>query len=423
MTERTQYDIVVVGAGPAGLAAAVEAARGGARVCVVDQNPHLGGQIWRHRDPSVLPGHARRWLRRFARSGCDWIPNAGVASVADDGGLLVNNMDGARRLRAGALILATGARERFIPFPGWTLPNVLGLGGIQALVKQGLDVRGRRVVLAGSGPLMLPVAATLARRGARLLIVAEQASAGALARIAAGMWRTPSRIAQAVGYRVAFRTAAYKTGTWVVRAEGSDAVRSVTLTDGTRSWTLECDLLGTGDGLVPNVELATLAGCVTQDGAIIVDAMQRTSVPWIFAAGECAGVAGQDVAVLEGRIAGLAACGRDGEARALRGARDRARSRARRMLEAFALCPGVRARVTPETIICRCEDVPAGALDPDWTAREAKLVTRLGMGPCQGRVCGPATCELMGWDAQVVRPPVQPTRVGPLVDLLRERRP
>src|SRR5487761_2205288 len=146
------------------------AAAGGARVPVVDQSAHPGGQIWRHRDRATLPSAARAWIERFHASGARWMPNASVFDAAP-GRLWIHSASGETAIEAGAIVLATGARELLLPFPGWTLPNVMGVGGLQALIKAGADVRGQRVVIAGSGPLVLPVAAAAAQHGARLSAV------------------------------------------------------------------------------------------------------------------------------------------------------------------------------------------------------------------------------------------------------------
>jgi NADPH-dependent 2,4-dienoyl-CoA reductase/sulfur reductase-like enzyme len=386
-------DVIVVGAGPAGIAAAVHAAKAGRRVVVLDSAQRPGGQIWRHRDRSTLPRLALNWLERFDRSGAVFIPGREIVDPV----VFVGR----------AVILATGARERYLPFPGWTLPGVIGIGGAQALLKNGAaDFRERRVVLAGSGPLMLTVAAALAKAGAHIVSVAEQASARRMAAFGVSLWRSPARLLDAIKYRSAFAGSPYRTGAWVTQVEGS-APLAVTLSDGQR---VTCDILCTGYGLVPSTELARLAGCDTRDGAVVVDERQATSVPNIFCAGEPAGIAGVDAALVEGAIAGMAAAGL-APSPGMAAARGGHRTFAARMDEAFALRPEVRALADASTTICRCEGVPYGALDPSWSARQAKLYTRIGMGPCQGRVCGPIMECLHGWSPQEPRPPIFPTPV------------
>lgn len=313
-------------------------------------------------------------------------------------------------IEANAVVLATGARERFLPFPGWTTPNVFGIGGAQALLKSGTSFREKRVVIAGTGPLLLPVAASLAAAGARVRLVADQARLSSVARFASGLWRTPSRAAQAIAYRSAFWRTRYSTGTWVTAAEGDASVRAVTLTTGTRSWSVDCDVLCTGFGLVPNTELATLLGCELEDGVVVVDEQQATSVPGVFCAGEPTGIGGVDLALLEGELAGLAAATKPADSRLVN--RRRGLEREAIALErAFALRPELAALATDETTVCRCEDVRCGSVDREWTPRQAKLYTRIGMGPCQGRICGSALECVAGWPRDTRRPPIQPARV------------
>lgn len=416
--EVSEADVAVVGAGPAGIAAAACAAETGARVVVVDESPGVGGQIWRPRLGRPPRGAARRWLERLERSGAVVRTGASVVDAYRDerGGFMLRiELQGALvELRAHRLLLATGARERFLPFPGWTLPRVVGIGGVQALLKAGMIVRGKRVVIAGSGPLLLPVAASLRAAGAQVAFVAEQASPRRVASFALGLWRRPAALVDAVRYRAGFAGTPYRAGWWAREALGDDVVRQVVLTDGRRARTVRCDLLCTGYGLVPNLELPRLLGCAIERGAVVVDEAQRTSLPDLWCAGEPTGIGGVDLALLEGQVAGLSAAGRLHEARRFFAPRARLRHMAEVMERAFAPRDELRALATPETIVCRCEDVPAGAFDAAWSPRQAKLYTRAGMGPCQGRVCGPALGFLYGWPADVVRPPIAPARLGSL---------
>lgn len=414
MPDVRTVDVAVVGAGPAGLSAAVRAAGGGARVLVLDQSSHLGGQIWRHRERATLAGPARAWLARFEAAGAGYLPQATVAD-ASPGRLFAVTPAGPVTIHARSIVLATGARELFLPFPGWTLPNVFGVGGLQALIKSGLDVRGKRVVIAGSGPLVFPVAATAAEHGAQVVAVCEQAPRGAVLAFGAGLWRAPSKLVAALRYRSAFRSAAFSTGTWVARADGKGRVERVTLTDGRRQRTMDCDLLATACGLIPNVELGAALGCRVVNGALLVDEAQRTSVPSVFAAGECTGVGGEDLALAEGAIAGLAAAGRPW--RALRRGRDRARGMVRRMERAFAPRAELLRRAEADTVVCRCEDVRLRDLDAGWDGRQAKLASRAGMGACQGRVCGAALARMYQWAPPGVRAPLSPVPVLALAAL------
>jgi NADPH-dependent 2,4-dienoyl-CoA reductase/sulfur reductase-like enzyme len=268
------------------------------------------------------------------------------------------------------------------------------------------------VVLAGSGPLLLPVAAALADDGAHVALVAEQAEARAALRFGLGLWRRPAKVLEALRYRLAFLGSPLRHGVWVSSAAGDECVRSVTLTDGYRSWSEACDLLGVSFGLLPNLELARLLGCALRDGAVAVDARQQTSVPGVFAAGEPTGIGGVERALLEGEIAGLAAAGRTAEAESLAGRRARLHAFSRALEVAYALRPELRRLPQAGTLVCRCEDIAYAALDPGWGARRAKLYTRLGMGACQGRVCGAACSHLFGWAADTTRPPLLPAPLG-----------
>jgi D-hydroxyproline dehydrogenase subunit alpha len=409
------WDVVVVGAGPAGIAAASRAAESGARTLIVDQGIRPGGQIWRHTSRSQLPQAGRRWIERLERSGAHLRCGVTVVQAERTGEATLQDRAGdSVEVAAATTILATGARERFLPFPGWTFPGVVGVGGAQALLKGGAEITGMKVVMAGSGPLLLPVAAAIASAGARLTIVAEQASRNAVAAFAAGLWRYPEKLVQAAAYRARFRSARYAPGSWVLEAAGDDRLREVVLTDGRSSWRLRCDLLCTGYGLVPATELAQHLGCETRSGFVRTDPWQRTSVPKVFCAGEPTGIGGVEAALVEGEIAGASAVDRGSDAERLFARRDRLAAFARRLANAFAMREELRSLPSTDTVVCRCEDVRFGALRPDWSGRQAKLYTRVGMGPCQGRVCGPALEFLFDWTPVVVRAPVEPASVSTL---------
>lgn len=416
---KERFDVLVVGAGPAGLAAAVTAAACGRRVGLVDDNPAAGGQIWRAAvDGAALPRGAQRWMERLEASAVVRLQGWRVFEAPRAGVLLAErNGAGAEaevaELQAETVILATGARERFLPFPGWTLPNVTGVGGLDALARGGLPVAGKRVVVAGTGPLLLAVAAHLAERGARMVAVCEQALLGRLARFALQMRGEPGKLWQGARYRRAMGTRLL-TGCWVTAAQGEDRVRTVTLRQGTRQWAVECDFLACGYHLAPNTELAALMGCRLDEGFVAVDEHMQTSAANVYCAGEPTGIGGVELSQLEGQIAALAACGRVDAARRLA---EQRRGKLRFVRNLAAVCrlrPELRGLATEETIVCRCEDVRMGALRGRANWREAKLQTRCGMGACQGRVCGAATEFLLGWTADSVRPPLFPARVGSL---------
>ena len=346
-------------------------------MAIVDDNPAAGGQIWRGSALIDVPPSAR------------FLSQTRVFDVRP-GFILETDSHGA--IEGSKIILATGARELFLPFPGWTEPGVFGAGGLQALVKHGLSVRGKRVVVAGSGPLLVAVAVTLRGQGARVVGIAEQAPLG---RILPFLARYPAKLPQAIGLRLRLAGVPYWTGTWPVRF----AAGRVTLSNG-RS--IVVDYLACGFGLAPNTEAAQLLGCRLDDGFVGVDSRQETTVPGVYCAGEPTGIGGLDKALEEGERAGAAATGQ--------AVRRRTRSGAfvRDLAAAFHLDPRLFDLAEPETVVCRCEDVAYGTLRPYREWREAKLQTRCGMGPCQGRICGPITGCLFGWTAGSVRPPLAP---------------
>lgn len=425
MTERAQNfaDIAVVGAGPAGISAAVAAASHGKRVCLLDEGFRPGGQIWRHR-PGKAPVEAEHLLAQLARSTVQVLARASLFDIEARNGewrLATSQPEGRRELDAASIILACGARERFLPFPGWTLPGVMGAGGGQALLKEGLELPNEGVLVAGTGPLLLPVAAAARKAGGRLLGILEQAPLRRLLGMIPLLSTRPAKALQAIQLGLRLRDAAYRAGWWVQEAMGADRLEAVRITNGKVERILDCHWLFCGFGLEPNLELAQGLGCNLVQEGMLIDEAQRSSLNNVFAAGELCGVAGVDAALAEGTIAGLAAAGvweaGSAEGKRLRRIRAKARHMGRRLEEIFRLRPELLALPRPETILCRCEDVPFGAIDPDWGARETKLCTRAGMGPCQGRVCGPILQQLFGHGRDTVR---IPWKVVPLSHLLPE---
>jgi NADPH-dependent 2,4-dienoyl-CoA reductase/sulfur reductase-like enzyme len=417
-----KFDIVVAGAGPAGLAAASSAAEGGARVLVIDDNPHPGGQIWRAERGTIKSPEAARLVESLERNGVERLSDARVFDAAGRS-VFCETDSGAVEIGFGRLIIATGARELFLPFPGWTLPGVYGAGGLQALVKGGLDVDGRRAVVSGTGPLLVAVAAFLAERGARVLHVAEQAPFSRVAGFGLGLWRAPSKLIQAFGLMRRLRRTRFGFGAYVDSAAGEGRLESVSIRDGSGRLSVECDLLACGFHLEPNTELAALVGCGLREGAVAVDEFQQTTVEGVYCAGEPAGIGGLETALAEGRIAGLAASGNTDSARKLIAGRDRLRRAADAMNRAFRLREELRELADPETIVCRCEDVPFASLAEFSTFRDAKLQTRCGMGACRGRICGAAARFIFGWEPDTVRPPIFLVRAESLCSGCGEQEP
>ena len=409
-------DVLVIGAGPADVAAAVAAAPSGASIVVIDDNPAPGGQIWRDGPGARLPPAARRWrdaLERHAnirvRSGTR------VVAAPAPGELLLEDAEGATRMRWGKLILCTGARELLLPFPGWTLPGVTGAGGLQALIKAGLPVAGERIVIAGSGPLLLAAAATARAAGAKVLRIAEQASFASVARFGASLARWPGKAAQAV----TLADPQYRTSSRIVSAQGTTQVESARLLQGNGTEAeIACDRIACGFGLVPNTQLgARLRGSALAGPGLAVDALQAPSGAGVYAAGECTGFGGSERALAQGAIAGYAAVGDERAAKAHEGERDRWDAFAAQLHRSFALAADIRTMPKADTLVCRCEDVPLSSLQgcSGWT--DAKLHRRCGMGACQGRVCGDAAQFLFGWTPPAPRPPLSPVRIATLAGL------
>lgn len=396
------------------MAAAVTAERASS-VLLVDDNPALGGQIWRGEESNPSMPAARKWSEAVKRSKVEVLRGFRIFDQPRPGTLLAESSDSMREIVYSHLILCTGARERFFPFPGWTLPNVMGTGGLQALVKSGLPICDKKVVVAGTGPLLLPVAAYLKRHGAKVQLIAEQASRGAVARFGRALVRHPGKITQALGIFGALAGTPYRLDCWPVEAKGDDRLRSIVLQHGAKTFEVTCDYMACGFHLVPNVELAVLIGCETRNGVVLVNESQQTSVPNIYCAGEATGIGGVDLAIVEGQIAGFAATGHHQKADRLLQARSRHRQFATVLDNTFALRPELKKLSREDTLVCRCEDVRFDRLAQCRSWREAKLYTRCGMGPCQGRVCGPATEFLFGWSTDSVRPPVFEARVESLM--------
>lgn len=230
--ERRNFDVLVIGGGPAGIAAAACASECGVRVGIVDDNPNLGGQIWRDGSDGHANTDASKWIQRLRKSDATALCGLRVVHQPGECVLLAESLEGFCELKYEKLVLATGARERFLPFPGWTLPNVMGAGGLQAMVKSGLPIRGKRVVIAGTGPLLLAVAAYLRKHGAEIPLICEQASWGALARFASTLVRWPEKIVQGIHLKRDLGGVPLAANSWVLAARGNSTVESAVISPG-----------------------------------------------------------------------------------------------------------------------------------------------------------------------------------------------
>jgi D-hydroxyproline dehydrogenase subunit alpha len=436
-------DVAVVGAGPAGIAAALAACDRGASVVVIDEQPAPGGQIWRRGAGAEPAGAAARTaVAALAASPATVLSGTAVWATAGDAGLLTVDAAGVPgEVRARALVVATGAHDRPVAFPGWTLPGVMTAGGAQALAKaQGL-APGRRVVLAGAGPFLLPVARELVARGAAVVALAEATRRRDWLRHARVAVRDAARLREYGRYRRALHAAGVEVrwGQVVVRADGVDAVESVTLApcdaawrpDMDRAYAVAADALCTAYGFVPAVELARSLGCaLTAEGSVRCDDDLRTSVPHVFAAGEPTGIGGAELASAEGAIAGAAAAGHAGRGPVAPPAAGVVRKRRRHarfaalLGDLFAPQPGLWELAAPDTVLCRCEDVTlaearaAAANSAAGGMGALKIVSRCGQGPCQGRMCAELVARASGQEAEharySVRPPLRPIALGTL---------
>lgn len=442
MERADRHDLAVIGAGPAGLAAAVAAADAGLVVALLDAGARPGGQYYRHAPdafraarPGALHGDWDRFarlrgaLQAHARGGrVEHLAGNHVWAVERGSDLTVRAQVGEppvaeRVVTARALVVATGAFDRQLPFPGWDLPGVMAAGGVQALLKGNLVLAGRRAVVAGTGPFLLPLAAGLARAGAEVAGLFEAGRPTGFGREPGAVASNAEKLGEAASYArvLARHRVPLRTRRAVVAAHGTDALEAVTVARVDRDWhvvpgserRVGCDVLAVGYGFTPQLEIPLALGCDTRrdrDGNPVadVDRAQATSVPGVYAAGETTGVGGAALALVEGELAGLAAArslGREPPLSAAALSRLLHRRRAGRRFAAalhaaYPVRSGWPTWLADDTLVCRCEEVPfadvrdavrgLGATD----ARSVKLLARPGMGWCQGRVCGTAVADL-----------------------------
>ncbi|MEU3378777.1 NAD(P)/FAD-dependent oxidoreductase [Streptomyces caelestis] len=424
-----QAELVVIGAGPAGLAASLAASARGARVVLIDAATETGGQFYRQPAaglgagrPEALHHQWRTWERLrdgLAASAVRVLTDHHVWCVERaSGGFTVHALLGPEQeqpaeTHARAVLLATGGYEHVLPFPGWTLPGVVTAGGAQAMLKGQLVVPGHRAVVAGTGPLLLPVATGLAAAGVEVAALVESTGPGRLARHARAL---TGKLPEGAGHaaRLLRHRVPVLTRHTVVRAHGDTRLTGVTVAaldtagrvrPGTERQ-VPCDTLAVGHGMLPHTDLAEGLGCGLDGLAVAVDAEQRTDVPGVWAAGESTGIGGAALALAEGHIAGCSAAAHlrgtvPGPAPAAFKARTKLRSSAAALDAAYAPPAHWPEQVTDDTVVCRCEEVTAGAVRDalDLGAgdeRTVKLLTRAGMGWCQGRMCQTAVAGLTG---------------------------
>jgi NADPH-dependent 2,4-dienoyl-CoA reductase/sulfur reductase-like enzyme len=409
--------IVVIGAGPAGLAAAEAASRNGSDVALIDSATRKGGQYWRHRT-SVEGYRSNRADILFSKvesaSSITHISDATVWSIERENELFrVNYIQGGEEsaLTAEKLILATGAYDRSLPFPGWDKPGSMTPGGAQALLKGQGVVAGKRVIVAGTGPFLLPVATGLANAGAEIVGLYEANNPLRWLLSPHALLLNPGKFLELIYYAKELR----KYG---ISPQFSRVVSSFSGTSATssridsrfvfsshRQKTQEVDVVAVGWGFLPDLTLGGIAGCaqrVDSDGTAVfsVNICQRSSISHLWIAGEATGIGGADLALLEGEIAGLAASGQK-IPRSLRLTRARKEIFANALKRSYPIKDGWQSWPDETTTICRCEEVQMSQLRESVSqlgaedSRTAKLFTRAGMGLCQGRVCSRNVSELV----------------------------
>lgn len=450
--------LVIVGAGPAGMAAAIAAAEVGVRPLLLDENPQVGGQIYRQRPGTApmhsgSPGHELFQKLQLLEDRIEVRCGESVWAVFPPKRLAVASGVTSQMIEGERLILAAGAYEYVPPFPGWTLPGVMTPGGAQILGKT-MGVRaGRRALVAGTGPFLLVVAEQLKRTGVEVVGIVEAARPDLSWRLLSGLMSVPRQLFAGLGFLYRLKRAGIPIhhGQLVVEARGDQEVRQVVVApcdgewqpDRSRSWTADVDTLCVGYGFVPRIELAQLAGCRLRHDDRLggwlpeVDADLQTSVPGVWVAGDGGGVAGALVAQLEGELAGIAA------ARSLGAVTENDFSKRKHGLlrklgrwrrfravldEASRPRIGLTELAADDTVVCRCEeltraDIETGVAAGGTDNATLKVITRLGMGPCQGQMCWPAAARLLGARTgltveqigpQHFRPPVRPINLGTL---------
>ncbi|MDH0745623.1 NAD(P)/FAD-dependent oxidoreductase [Pseudomonas sp. GD03842] len=418
-------DIVIVGAGPAGIRAAQTLVAHGVQPCLIDESLRGGGQIYRRqpehfkRSAKTLYGFeapkaraVHSTLDRLA-SQIDYRPETLVWNAeAQTLDTLANGV--ATQVPYQRLIVATGATDRILPVPGWTLPGVYSLGAAQIALKfQGCAI-GEKVVFAGSGPLLYLVAYQYAKAGAKVAAVLDSAPLSAQTRALPALLGQPATLAKGLYYRgwLTAHGIAVHQGVVLESILGRQRVSSVQWRDGGQLKRLDCDAVGFAHALRSETQLADLLGCafdwcpLNRAWLPRRDDQARSSVEGVYLAGDGAGIMGADAAEMAGELAALTLLGDIGQqrdaarSRELQGKLERIRRFRHGLETAFPFPDRWAADAPDETTICRCEEVSAGDIrrtvaEGHWEVNRVKAMCRVGMGRCQGRMCGPASAEII----------------------------
>ena len=431
-------EIAIVGAGPAGVSAAIAAAEAGADVTLIDEYARPGGQYFKQPaaalDLRQLPAalaeniaHGRELLDKLSHPKIHLKCSTLVWNITPDRALDLYSAEGAQHLQARKVIIASGAYERVVPFAGWTLPGVTTVGAAQLLLKgQGLVV-GQRVLIAGTGPLLQLAAVQLLDAGAEVVAILELQSRTEFLSNASKLFGQWGKIGQGMANQKRLMEARVpiKFGYAVIGASGAEQVEEATIAKvdvGGRpvprtEERLAVDSICTNYGFIPATELTRLAGCEQyfdpHFGSLATKTNDEleTSRKGIFAAGEVRGIGGVEVALLEGRIAGLAAARQLGYKPRQNGDDlhrewEKTRAAIESLRAMFAVKSGMFAAVEDDVMVCRCEEITAGAIREAARAgvvqlNSLKTYNRCGMGRCQGRICGPVAAQIIAAEAKV----------------------